>query len=52
MTPTRWKTDCWAVVDKPVVTQRITLRELQHAAISPKNNRPSRYETKFGTSFK
>ena len=40
MTPTRWKTDCWAVVDKPVVTQRITLRELQHAAISPKNNRP------------
>ena len=38
--------------DKFVATQRLTLSESQHAAVSPKNNRPSRYETKPGSSFK
>ena len=38
--------------DKLVATWRLTLSESQHAAVSPKNNRLSRYETKPGSSFK
>ena len=38
--------------DKLVMTRRLTLSESQHAAISPKNNRPLRYEAKPGSSFK
>ena len=38
--------------DKLLVTRRLTLSQWRHAAISPKNNRPSRYETKLGSSFR
>ena len=38
--------------DKLFATRRLTLSESQHAVISPKNNRPSRYEIKPGSSFK
>ena len=38
--------------DKLLVTRRLTLSQWRHAAISPKNNRPSRYETKPGSSFR
>ena len=37
---------------KLLVTRRLTLSESQHAATSPKNNRPPRYETKPGSSLK
>ena len=38
--------------DKLVATRRLALSESQHAAISPKNNRPSPFETRPGSSFK
>ena len=38
--------------DKLLVTRRLTLSESQYAAISPISSRPSRYETKPGSSFK
>ena len=38
--------------DKLVATRRPALSESQDAAISPKNNLPSRYKTKPGSSFK
>ena len=38
--------------DKLLVTRRLTLSQWRHPAMSTKNNRPSRYETKPGSSFK
>ena len=38
--------------DKLVAIWRLALTESLYAAISPKNNRPSRYQTKPGSSFK
>ena len=38
--------------DKLVTTPRLALSQSRHAAISPKNNRPSRYENKPGSSTK
>ena len=37
--------------DKLIATQRLALSEPQLPAISPNNNRPTRYETKPGSSF-
>ena len=38
--------------DKLVATRTLTLSDSQHAGVSPKNNRPSCYETEPGSSFK
>ena len=38
--------------DKLVAIRRLALTESLYAAISPKNNRPLRYEAKPGSSFK
>ena len=38
--------------DKLVAIWRLALSQSQHAAMSPKNNRPLRYETTLGSSFK
>ena len=38
--------------DKLLVTRKLTPDQSQHAAISPKNSRPSRYETRPGSSIK
>ena len=38
--------------DKLVATRGLALSESLYAAISPNNNRPLRYETKLGSSFK
>ena len=38
--------------DKLFATRRLALSESQYAAISPKNNRPLRCETRPGSSFK
>ena len=40
------------VADRLIGIRRLTLRGSQHAALSPNNHRPSRYETKPGSSFK
>ena len=37
--------------DKLIATQRLALSEPQLPAISPNDNRPTRYETKPGSSF-
>ncbi len=49
---TTWRTAWREAADKPAATRRLTLSESQRAAMSPKNNRPSRYETKPGNPFK
>ena len=38
--------------DKLVAIWRLALTESLYAAISPNNNRPLRYETRLGSSFK
>ena len=48
----QFETNSRGTANKPVVTQMLSLSELQQAAMSPKNNRPVRYETKPGSSLK
>ena len=38
--------------DKLVANRKLALTASQHAAMSPKNNRPSRCETRLGSSCK
>ena len=48
----RFKPNPREAADRLFVTRRLTLSEPQHAAMPPENDRPSRYETKPGSSFK